>query len=80
MDKQSLNETAQTKNLKIIFYKAVAKEAGLTQDQVAKKMGTTQSAVARLEKGRPLPSMTSLQKYAAATNSKLILQLAPADS
>jgi len=44
--------------------------AGLTQAQVAKRMGTTQSAIARLESGRP-PSMKSLQRFADATGSKV---------
>lgn len=51
--------------------------SGLTQQEVAKRMGTTQSAVARLERGHPLPSITSLKKYASATNSKLNISLVP---
>lgn len=50
------------------------RELGLSQDAVAKKMGTSQAAVARLEKGLAdgrLPSMRSLQKYAAALGKRL---------
>ena len=49
--------------------------AGLTQAEVAERMGTTQSAVARLESGRPLPSTRTLQRYARATGSKLRIML-----
>ena len=49
--------------------------AGLTQAEVAERMGTTQSAVARLESGRPLPSTRTLQRYAKATGSRLKIML-----
>lgn len=45
--------------------------AGLTQDELAKKMHTSQSSIARLESGRSKPSSSTLAKIAAATNSKL---------
>ena len=45
-------------------------EAGLTQAEVAKRMGTTQSVIARLEAGHSLPSMKSLYRYAQATGTK----------
>ena len=48
--------------------------AGLTQAQVAERMGTTQSVVARLESGQP-PSMKTLQRFAEATGSKLKIQM-----
>jgi DNA-binding XRE family transcriptional regulator len=48
--------------------------AKLTQAQVAKRMGTSQSAVARLESGR-LPSLASLRKYAKATGSRVEIKL-----
>jgi DNA-binding transcriptional regulator YiaG len=48
--------------------------AKLTQAQVAKRMGTSQSAVARMESGRA-PSMASLRKYAKATGSKIEIKL-----
>jgi ribosome-binding protein aMBF1 (putative translation factor) len=46
-------------------------DAGLTQEELAKRMGTTQSAVARLEGGKSKPSTTTLAKFAAATGTKL---------
>jgi len=51
--------------------------AKLTQAQIAKRMGTSQSAVARLESGRS-PSLASLRKYAKATGSKVEIKLSKA--
>jgi DNA-binding XRE family transcriptional regulator len=48
---------------------------GLTQEEVARRMGTTQSAVARMESGKPLPSLRSLKRYAQATGSKIKISL-----
>jgi ribosome-binding protein aMBF1 (putative translation factor) len=45
--------------------------AGLTQDQLAVRMKTTQSTIARLESGKTMPSGRTLQKFAHATESKL---------
>jgi len=56
---------------------AARTRAKLTQAQLARRMGTSQSAVAQLESGRS-PSMASLRKYAAATGSKVEIKLAPA--
>jgi len=51
------------------------KKAHLTQDEVARRMGTTQSVVARLESGRPLPSLRSLKRYAMAVNGKVEIRV-----
>ena len=51
------------------------KKAHLTQDEVARKMGTTQSVVARLESGYPLPSLRSLKRYAQAVCGKLEIRV-----
>ena len=45
--------------------------AGLTQAELARKMGTTQPVVARLESGRTRPSMRTLERLADATGSRL---------
>lgn len=50
-------------------------KANLTQEQVARRMGTTQSVVARLESGHPLPSLRSLRRYALAVGSKVEIRL-----
>lgn len=41
-------------------------KAGLTQAEVAARMGTTQSVIARMESGRTLPSLRTLSRYAHA--------------
>ena len=50
-------------------------EAGLTQGALAARMGTTQSAIARLEGGRVSPSVATLQKYAAAVGKRLRVEM-----
>lgn len=45
--------------------------AGLTQEQVAQRMKTTQAVVARLEGGGSKPSTRTLERYAEATGSRL---------
>lgn len=45
--------------------------AGLTQEQLAERMDTTQSVIARLESGRTRPSTQTLQRLAAATGTRL---------
>ncbi len=55
------------------------KTAKLTQKEVARRMGTTQSVVARMESGKPLPSLKSVIRYAAAVNSRIDLKLVQAD-
>jgi DNA-binding XRE family transcriptional regulator len=49
--------------------------AGLTQAELAQRMGTTQSAIARLESGARLPSVKTLLRFAKATKSRPILKL-----
>lgn len=55
------------------------KDAGLTQAQVAERMGTKAPAVARLENalvtGAPSPSLNTLRKYAAALGKRLEVRL-----
>jgi len=45
--------------------------AGLTQQQLARRMNTTQAAIARLENGRSKPSTRTLERLAAATGKRL---------
>ena len=51
--------------------------AGLTQEQVAKRMKTTQAVVARLEGGGTKPSTRTLERYAKATGSRLRIVFTP---
>jgi len=50
-------------------------DAKLSQAELARRMGTTQSAVARMEGGSISPSLTTLRRYAAATGARLQLEL-----
>jgi predicted transcriptional regulator len=52
--------------------------AGLSQAELAERMGTSQSAIARLESGRTLPSAKTLLRFAEATKSKVELRLTAA--
>ena len=49
--------------------------AKLTQAELARRLGTTQSAVARLEGGRVSPSFATLRRYAEATGTRLTVGL-----
>ncbi len=52
--------------------------AGFTQAELAARMKTTQSAVARLESGRIPPSTRTLEKVAKATGTRLRIRFEPA--
>lgn len=58
---------------------AARREAGLTQAEVAERMGTKAPAVARLEQalvsGRPSPSLATLHRYARALGKRLDVRL-----
>ncbi|MDD5580052.1 MAG: helix-turn-helix transcriptional regulator [Methylobacter sp.] len=51
--------------------------AGLTQGELAERMHTTQSVVARLEGGHIMPTTRTLEKIAKATGSKLKISFEP---
>src|ERR1700724_1766010 len=51
--------------------------AGLTQEQVAHRMKTTQAVIARLEGGGSKPSTRTLERYAEATGSRLKITFEP---
>ena len=57
------------------------RRAGLTQAQVAERMGVKQSALARVETSltshKHAPSLTTLRKYAAALGCRIEIRLAP---
>ena len=57
---------------------AARSKFGLTQESVAELMGTTKSAVSRLEAaGKHAPSLTTLKKYARAVGCRLEIKLVP---
>ena len=52
--------------------------AGLTQDAVAERMGTTKSAISRLESaGKHAASLATLKRYASAVGCDLQVKLVP---
>jgi DNA-binding XRE family transcriptional regulator len=57
---------------------AARARAGLTQEQVAECMGTTKSAVSRLEgAGKHSPSVSTLKRYARAVGCEVEIRLVP---
>lgn len=52
-------------------------KAGLTQEELARRMETTQSAIARLESGRVRPSSRTLERFAEATGTRLKIRFEP---
>ena len=55
-------------------------DSGLTQQEVADRMDTTQSAVARIEGWSANPSVKTLRKYADATGTRLRIRFEPIES
>jgi transcriptional regulator with XRE-family HTH domain len=51
------------------------RDAELSQAQLAKRMKTTQSAIARLESGRMAPKWGTLQRYAQAVGKRVVVHL-----
>jgi ribosome-binding protein aMBF1 (putative translation factor) len=54
-------------------------DAGLTQQEVAARMGTTQSVIARLENAHHLPSLDLVTRYAAAIGRRVDIHLVAAE-
>lgn len=54
--------------------------AGLTHKELAARMQTSQSAIARVESGRTVPSGHALQRFARATGTRLRISFEPARS
>jgi ribosome-binding protein aMBF1 (putative translation factor) len=52
-------------------------EAGLTQTDIAVRMGASQSVVARLEAARHMPTFDMIARYAAAIGRRLDIHLVP---
>ena len=55
------------------------KQSGLTQEQLAARMGTTKSAISRLESSlrgdKGSPSFATLRKYAHACGRRLVVRM-----
>jgi len=55
-------------------------DSGLTQEQLAERMQTSQSAVARMESGSVMPSGRTLERFAKATGTRLCVSFQPLQS
>src|SRR6266513_1726384 len=53
------------------------RRAGLSQAELARRMKTTQSTIARLESGRGKPSTRTLDRFAKATGHRLKISFEP---
>jgi transcriptional regulator with XRE-family HTH domain len=53
--------------------------AGLTQADIAARMGTTQSVIARLEHARHMPTFDMVARYATAIDRRIDIRLVPGD-
>jgi ribosome-binding protein aMBF1 (putative translation factor) len=53
------------------------KASGLTQTEVAARMETSASTVARLERGEINPTLSTVQRFAAAVGKQVTFRLAP---
>ena len=54
---------------------AARTKANLSQAELVCRLGTTQSAIARLDGGGVLPSPSTLRRYAEATGTRLEISL-----
>ncbi|MFW6373900.1 MAG: helix-turn-helix domain-containing protein, partial [Thermodesulfobacteriota bacterium] len=52
-------------------------QAGLTQKELAQRMNTTQSVIARMEGGRVKPSSRTLERFAKATGMRMKISFVP---
>jgi len=51
------------------------RNAGLTQAELALRMGTSQAAVARIESGRSAPKWSTIERYARAVGARPVIRL-----
>lgn len=71
-------EMAQRRRELLAELVARRRAAGLSQSQIAERMGTSQPAVARLEAGEVDARMSTVERYAAALGHRMELRLRPA--
>jgi len=55
--------------------RALREKKGLSQRELAERIGTTQSAIARLEAGTNSPSLVTLERVAGALGAEVSLSL-----
>ena len=69
---RAYEDEARISEFRELVYRLRA-EAGLTQAELAERMNTTQSAVARLEGGGTRPNLETLEKLASAVGQELVV-------
>jgi ribosome-binding protein aMBF1 (putative translation factor) len=75
----ALRRMSQQRRQLVSELAAQRQAAGMSQTEVAARMGTSQSAVARLESGDADTRASTLERYAAAIGSQISWQLHPTD-
>jgi len=69
---RGFEDEARVSEFRELVYRLRA-EAGLTQAELARRMGTTQSAIARMEGGGTRPTLETLEKLALAVGKELVV-------
>ncbi len=72
MARRAFEDEARISEFRELVHRLRA-EAGLTQAEMAERMGTTQSAVARMEGGGTRPTLETLEKLAGAVGQELVV-------
>jgi transcriptional regulator with XRE-family HTH domain len=75
--KEGYDSLAEDFELASLLIEARA-HSNLTQAELAEKMGTSQSTIARLESGKAKPTLATLKRLAKATGMRLKISLEPA--
>ena len=73
-NKDEVNEQLSHMQLVMELHKA-RKEAGLTQEELAKRMGTKQSYIAAIERGRKNVSYSTIARFAHACGKRIAITL-----
>ncbi len=67
-------------DMELAFTLAEARrKVGLTQTELAIRMGTSQAAVARIESGRGAPKWSTIERYARAVGARPVVRLEAAE-
>jgi len=74
--REALQELQPAENLaRLIIHRRT--ELGLTQQEVAERMGTSHSVISRLESGQHQVSLRTLRRVARAFESRLVVGFVP---
>lgn len=73
--KEHAKELIQTQRSFIESLIALRESSGLTQKQLATRMGVSQSAVSLFENDDSNPTLSSIRRYALGVNAELVMQV-----